>query len=72
MKQRWPRAWMPEALAHGRPGVLRAVHVRGPSAPSVPPFAGPPITYTRGPHHFELVTGEGPAQPITELLTIRS
>jgi Glyoxalase-like domain len=31
-----------------RPGDLREIRVRGPSAPSVPSFSGPPIVHVRG------------------------
>jgi hypothetical protein len=39
---------------------------------SLPPYAGPPITQTSGPHHHELIVRRhGSAQPITPILTIR-
>jgi hypothetical protein len=42
VEQRRPRVGMSGSVAHHRPGELREVRVRGPSAPSLPPFAGPP------------------------------
>lgn len=72
MEQRRPRAWMSEAVAHRRPGELREVHVRGPSAPSLPPFSGPPIVYQPGPHMLELVVdNEGAALRLSDGLAIR-
>jgi Glyoxalase-like domain len=72
-ERRRPRVWMSEAVAQRRPGELREVRVRGPSAPSLPPFAGPPIVYVPGPHLLELVLGdERAARPITDGLVIRS
>ncbi len=57
MEQRRRRASVSEAIRHRRPGELREVRVRGPSAPSVPPFVGPPIVYERGPHALQVVIG---------------
>jgi hypothetical protein len=45
--------------------------IRGPSAASVPSYAGPQIVTVHGPHHLELVVGDGPTRPVTEILTIR-
>jgi Glyoxalase-like domain len=74
MEQRRRRARMSEAAAHRRPGELREVRVRGPSAPSLPPLAaGPPIVYERGSHLLELVVdSEGTARPVSDVLLIRS
>ena len=74
MLQRRPqRVSMFEAVAHRHPGVLREVRLRGPSAPSVPPFAGPPILYEPGPHSLELVAGsEGSALSVSDRLAIRA
>jgi hypothetical protein len=70
LEQRRPR---PGSVAHRRPGELREVRVRGPSAPFLPPFTGPSIVYLQGPHLLELVAGgEGPARPISDCLAIRS
>lgn len=72
MEQR--RAWisMSEAVAHRRPGELREVRVHGPSAPSLPPFAGPPIVHVQGPHLLELVVGlGGSGRPVSDGLVIR-
>ena len=71
-EQRRKRVWMPEASAHRHPGELREVHVRGPSAPSVPPFSGPPIAYERGTHQLELVVDtEGTVLSLSDGLVIR-
>ncbi len=60
------------AVAHDRPGALREIRVRGPSAPSVPPFAGPPIVYEPGPHRLELVVADdGVAVPVSDGLVLR-
>lgn len=62
-----------ETVAHRRPGELREVRVRGPSAPSLPAFAGPPVVYAQGPHLLELVVDdEGSAWPVSDVLVIRS
>jgi hypothetical protein len=62
-----------EAVAQRRPGELREVRVRGPSAPSVPPFSGPAIVYEHGEHLLELVVGdEGTSQLVSDGLIIRS
>jgi Glyoxalase-like domain len=71
MEQR--RASMSPAVAHRRPGALREVRVRAPSAPSLQPFEGPPIVYTEGPHLLELIVGdEGRALSVSDCLVIRS
>jgi len=71
MKQRRLGAAMP-AVAQRRPGELREVRVRGPSAPRLPPFAGPPIVHVQGSHLLELVVGEeGSARQICDGLVIR-
>jgi len=58
---------------HRRPGELREVRVRGPSAPSLPAFAGPAVVYVHGPHLLELVVDdEGSAWPVSDVLAIRS
>jgi hypothetical protein len=73
LEQRRRRVSMSEAVAHRRHGELREVRVRGPSAPSLLPFVGPPIVYEPGPHMLELVVGnDGSARSITEGLIIRS
>ena len=72
MEQRRPRVGMSGTVAHHRPGELREVRVRGPSAPSLPPFAGPPIVYAEGPHMMELVVGDARSQrPVSDALVIR-
>jgi hypothetical protein len=50
---------------------LREVRVRGPSRALMPPCVGPAIVVSVAPHHLELVVGEGPARPITQILTVR-
>ena len=72
MEQRRKRAGMFEAVAHRSPGELREVRLRGPSAPSLPPFAEPPIVYVQGPHLLEpLIRNEGSARPVSDGLVIR-
>jgi Glyoxalase-like domain len=72
LEQRRPRAGTFEAVARRSPGELREVRVRGPSAPCLPPFAGPPIVYVQGPHLLELVVGdEGSVRPVSHGLVIR-
>jgi hypothetical protein len=39
-------------------GVLRAVRVHGPAPPSLPPYAGPPVTYVPGMPLLELMVGD--------------
>lgn len=73
MEQR--RLWgsMSATVAHRRPGQLREVRVRGPSAPSLPPFAGPPIVPVQGLHLLHLVVDDGgSARPISNSLITRS
>lgn len=73
MEQRRRRVGMSEPAALRRPGELREVRVRGPSAPFLPPFAGPSIVCEQGPHLLELVVGDdGSARPVSDALIIRS
>jgi hypothetical protein len=63
---------MSEATAHRRPGELGEVRLCGPSAPSLPPFAGPRIRYEPGRHLLELVVGgENPALSVSDVLVVR-
>jgi hypothetical protein len=63
----------PVTVAHRSPGELREVRVRGPSAPFLAEFTGPPIVYSEGPHSLELVVKEeGTARPVADGLVIRS
>jgi hypothetical protein len=72
VEQRRRPVSMSEAVAHRRPSELREVRVRGPSAPSLPPFAGPSIVYEPGPHALELVVGnENSALSVSDGLIIR-
>jgi Glyoxalase-like domain len=60
------------AGGHRRPGELRELGVRGPSAPSLPQFAGPSIVYQPGSHRLELVVdGAGTARQIADHMVIR-
>jgi hypothetical protein len=60
------------ATTHSRPGTLREIRVHSPSPPSLPPYAGPPITHVPGPHRLELVTApNGSPRQITDALIIR-
>jgi hypothetical protein len=49
----------PGPVSRNQPGDLREVRVHSPSAPSLPPFTGPPVVHVPGPHRLELVAGEG-------------
>jgi Glyoxalase-like domain len=67
MKQRRPRGRISGAVAPRQPGDLCEVRVHGPSAPSLPPFVGPPIAYVPGPHLLELVLGDQDrSQPVSD------
>jgi len=58
-------------VAHRQPGELREVRVHGPSAPSLPPFAGPPIVYVPGRPALELVVGkQSRARSVSDALAI--
>jgi hypothetical protein len=71
-ERRRRRRSMSEAVAHRRPGELREVRLRGPSAPSLPPFAGPPIRFEPGAHLMELVVGsESSAVSVGDALVVR-
>ena len=71
MKQRRRRGRIPGAVASRQPGDLCEIRVHGPAAPSLPPFAGPPIAYVPGPHLLELVVGdEHRSQKVSNLLAI--
>jgi Glyoxalase-like domain len=73
MEQRRLRVSMSKAVAHRRPGELREVRVHGPSAPSLPPFSGPPIVHVQGSHLLELVVAdEGSLRPVSDDLVIRA
>jgi Glyoxalase-like domain len=55
-----------------RAGALLEVRLRGPSAPSLPPFAGPPIRCEAGRHRLELVVGsESRSVSVSDILVIR-
>jgi hypothetical protein len=71
-ERRGRRGPMSDAVAHRRPGELREVRLRGPSAPSLPPFAGPPIRHEPGPHLMELVVGgDSSALAVSDVLVVR-
>jgi hypothetical protein len=59
--------------AAGQPySELRQIRLSGPSPPSLPPFAGPPVQHALGRHTLELVFDPlGSARSITEWLIIR-
>ncbi len=71
IEQRRRRPSVSDAVSHRRPGELREVRVRGPFAPSVPTFVGPPVVYERGPHALELVVGNEGSARSSDGLTIR-
>jgi hypothetical protein len=68
LESRRPRTRAPEALAHRRPGALRSVRLTGPAPPALPPLAGPRIDVSPGRHRLEVVVGEGPRLPVTDVL----
>ena len=70
LEQRRPRSRIPGLLAHRRAGELRSLHVTGPAPASLPSYDGPAIEYSRGPHHLELVIGNGPRRRITDTLVL--
>jgi Glyoxalase-like domain len=71
MEQRRRRGGTSAGGALSQPGELREVHIHGPSAPSLAPFAGPPIVYHPGPHMLELVIGdEGRKRLVSDALAI--
>jgi hypothetical protein len=60
------------AVAHRHPGELREIRIQGPSAPSLPPFAGPPIIHVEGSHLLELIVAdEGSVRPVSDGLAMR-
>jgi hypothetical protein len=72
MARRRPGVWMPDAVAHRRPGELRQVRVHGPSPPAAPRAAGPAIVFEEGPHRLELVVGDGGSElALDDALVIR-
>ena len=73
IRQRRRSAEATQVVAHRRRGELNEVHVRGPSAPFLPPYAGPPIVYAQGLPLLELVVGDaGSVRAISDGLVIRS
>ena len=53
-------------------GNLREIRLHGPSAPTLPQFAGPAISHTAGQHSLELVVrGDGSLLQVGPRLTIR-
>ncbi|MBV9193631.1 MAG: VOC family protein [Solirubrobacterales bacterium] len=71
MRQRRRRGGISAALADRQPGELREIRVHGPSAPSLPPFAGPSVSHVFGPHLLKLVIGdEGRTRTVTDALAI--
>jgi hypothetical protein len=71
-RRRERRGSMSGAVAHRRLGELREVRLRGPSAPSLPPFDGPPIRCEPGPHLLQLVVGsQRSAFSVSDVLVVR-
>ncbi len=70
LEQRRPRSRTPDMLAHRRAGELRSLHLTGPAPASLPRYSGPAIEYSRGPHHLELVIGNGPRRRISDTLML--
>jgi hypothetical protein len=71
LEQRRPRSRSAQVLAHGRNGALSEVRISGPEPAWLPACIGPAVLHVTGVHHLELVLSDGPARPITEILTIR-
>ena len=61
---------LPAFERRGGSAALRSVRVTGPAPPRLPEHAGPPIVSAHGTHQLELELGGGPAQRITEILTL--
>lgn len=71
MEQRRRRVDISIAVGDGQPGELREIRIYGPSAPSLPAFAGPPVSHLPGPHLLELVVGDdGRVQTVNDALAI--
>jgi hypothetical protein len=72
MQLRRRRVRSSAAAAHRCRGDLREVRVGGPSAPSLPSFAGPTIRHLPGAHRLELIGDEdGAVRTIGDGLVIR-
>jgi hypothetical protein len=72
LEERRRRVSASRAVAHRHHGELRQVRVRGPHAPWLPEFAGPPIVCEHGAHALELVVGEeGSVLSVSDGLAIR-
>jgi hypothetical protein len=72
MEERRRRGSTSRPVAHRHDGELREVRVRGPDAPWLPEFAGPPVVCERGVHALELVVGEeGSVLSVSDGLAIR-
>jgi glyoxalase-like protein len=73
MRRRRQQMRMIDTTTHRRPGELREVRMHGPSPPSLPPYTGPPIVHTPGPHRLELVLDvDGTTRPVSDCLAIRA
>ncbi|MBV9804885.1 MAG: VOC family protein [Solirubrobacterales bacterium] len=71
LEQRRPRSRRPNRLAQPR-SPLHEVRVCGPERARLPPHTGPSVMQSSGSHHLELVAGDGPAQPVNQILTLRA
>jgi len=60
------------APARGPYRQLTAVRHAGPAPAAVPPFNGPPIKFTNGPHHVNMITGDSPPLAVNELLSLNA
>jgi hypothetical protein len=60
----------PQDAARAHLGDLLAVRHTGPAAPDLPPYEGPPVRTTPGPHGLEIVVDAGHPVAVTEILAI--
>jgi Glyoxalase-like domain len=69
-----PRAGGRTAGGHparaANPGGLRSIGHAGPEPAALPPFAGPPVVFTAGPHRLTLSVDAGTALAVTDLLAL--
>jgi len=73
LERRRPRASHREMMAAWDGPALHGVNISGPQTCKLPPYRGPLVTQTRGPHHLELVSGtDSRALEISPVLTLRA
>jgi hypothetical protein len=52
------------------PGGVRSIEHTGPEPAPLPPFTGPPVLFTAGPHRLTLTVDGGTPLAVTDLLTL--